>query len=683
MSDEDLSDNLRNRLIHEVEKNLSNSDFSLSSLAQTLGYNMSYLSLQFKNLVGENFREFLLDKRLEKARLLLLASDYKIFEISNKVGILDENYFAKCFKKKNMAVPAVSLGNKNMMRFKKLNYFSVHISLAFLISSLSIILLFSMIVYNVVSNIFLNEAIHRSHSFMQMSRDHLTTYLDSAKSKANTFSNDPELLEFLNHGNYSIENIRLRIDNILSHDELIKNITVVSKDGRIISNNSLLSMQVSDDMMKEDWYINAINTNMPVLSGARMQDKSTWVIALSSEIQKDNRNLGVLLFDLDYSLVERFINPLPLGKNGALFILNHNYEPVYHTQMSYVKDHMTQKELVDLIKMGSFYHAKENLLHYQLEIENSDWIMHGIFSLDGLVELKRQLLNIVVMISIALLLLSFVISTIFSRNLRRPLNQLIKEMENIEKLNNLQIDKNAYNEIVVLSLKYNEMISRIKRLLSDLKMHEESLKEAEIAALVSQINPHFLYNTLDTIVWMAEFNEKEKVIDLTKSLALFFRLSLNNGNNYVTLENEVKHVMEYLFIQKQRYEDSLKYELVNQLEGLDLIVPKIILQPLVENALYHGIKKHDGVKITIQLFEEPQRIIFEIHDDGKGNDFICHEFIRYEQFVEIGLNKQQFGVGMRNVHERIAKYFGANSGLWVKSEDGFIARIVIAKSDLR
>lgn len=100
LSDEDLSDNLRNRLIHEVEKNLSNSDFSLSSLAQTLGYNMSYLSLQFKNLVGENFREFLLDKRLEKARLLLLASDYKIFEISNKVGILDENYFAKCFKKK-------------------------------------------------------------------------------------------------------------------------------------------------------------------------------------------------------------------------------------------------------------------------------------------------------------------------------------------------------------------------------------------------------------------------------------------------------------------------------------------------------------------------------------------------------------------------------------------------------
>lgn len=100
LSDEDLSDNLRNRLIHEVEKNLSNSDFSLTSLAQTLGYNMSYLSLQFKNLVGENFREFLLDKRLEKARLLLLASDYKIFEISNKVGILDENYFAKCFKKK-------------------------------------------------------------------------------------------------------------------------------------------------------------------------------------------------------------------------------------------------------------------------------------------------------------------------------------------------------------------------------------------------------------------------------------------------------------------------------------------------------------------------------------------------------------------------------------------------------
>lgn len=100
--------------------------------------------------------------------------------------------------------------------------------------------------------------------------------------------------------------------------------------------------------------------------------------------------MGVLLFDLDYSLVERFISSLPLGNKRALFILNNQFEPVYHTQMSYVEDEMTQQELVDLIKLGSFYHAKDNLLHYQLEIENSDWLMHGVFSLDGLVELKRQ-----------------------------------------------------------------------------------------------------------------------------------------------------------------------------------------------------------------------------------------------------------------------------------------------------
>ncbi|MDY6062175.1 MAG: histidine kinase [Erysipelotrichaceae bacterium] len=570
-----------------------------------------------------------------------------------------------------------------MKLFKRFNYFSFHLSLTFFLSSLAIILLFSTIVYHVVSNIFLTEAISNYHTSMIMSSDSLSNYLESAKSKANTFSLDPELLEFLVSKTYRADKISTKIDNIIKYDHLIKAITVVSKDGRIVSSDSKISMNLSDDMMKQKWYIDAINTKMPVLTGARMQDDTTWVISLSVEIQKNHENLGVLLFDLDYALVEKFISGLNLGNKGSLFIINHLNEMVYHTKMSYIESDMSHNELITTIGKGNHYQSDENLLHYHLKIKNSDWSMHGIFSLDGLANLKHNLLKIVVFISISLMFLSIIISYIFSRNLKKPLDSLIKEMDNIEALNNIVINHRAYNEIEILSLKYNEMVFRIKKLLSDLKIQEANLKKAEISALISQINPHFLYNTLDTIIWTAEFNEKDKVIDLTKSLASFFRLSLSKGSDYTSLKDEVKHVTEYLFIQKQRYEDHLQYEIINDLEDDDLVVPKIILQPLVENALYHGLKNNGGLNIWIKLFKAGNFIYLDVCDDGKGSSYLDQEFIGCQEFLnrikDIKDNRQtkSGSVGMNNVDERIRLYFKGRSGLYVKNNHGFVARIMI------
>lgn len=135
------------------------------------------------------------------------------------------------------------------------------------------------------------------------------------------------------------------------------------------------------------------------------------------------------------------------------------------------------------------------------------------------------------------------------------------------------------------------MTLKIRDLMDDISSKEKYLRTYEINALYSQINPHFLYNTLDTIIWMAEFGESEKVIDITKSLASFFRLSLSKGDEMISLEDELNHAREYLFIQKQRYEDRLEYEFSVDEELLQMMVPKIILQPLVENAIYHGIRE--------------------------------------------------------------------------------------------
>jgi len=140
---------------------------------------------------------------------------------------------------------------------------------------------------------------------------------------------------------------------------------------------------------------------------------------------------------------------------------------------------------------------------------------------------------------------------------------------------------------------FNAMLDQIDQLMADVRRQEEATRQYELQALSSQINPHFLYNTLDTIIWMAEFQDSQRVVQVTKSLATYFRLALNQGKDLISLSDEINHVRQYLFIQKQRYGDKLEYEIAEEPDFDNLVLPKLVLQPLVENALYHGIKEKE------------------------------------------------------------------------------------------
>jgi sensor histidine kinase yesM len=211
-------------------------------------------------------------------------------------------------------------------------------------------------------------------------------------------------------------------------------------------------------------------------------------------------------------------------------------------------------------------------------------------------------------------------------------------------------------EILSLQNHFNEMIDKIKY-----------LREYEINALYSQINPHFLYNTLDTIIWMAEFQDTEKVISITKALSNFFRISLSNGKEKIPLKEEINHIKEYLYIQKQRYEDKLEYKISIQEELKNIEVPKIILQPFVENAIYHGIKNLDTtgiISIYSQIIENKIELIIE--DNGIG-----FEAAKKQALMKMG------GVGIKNVNKRIQYYYGKEYGAKIDSSFKTGARIII------
>lgn len=551
--------------------------------------------------------------------------------------------------------------------------FSVQLSLFFLGAGLTVILLLSGAVYWFASNLLMSETISKTHDLLEMSGANIGTYIARVKGESNVFSGSPSLRQYLSDDEESLRTGLLsQIDTLLQNDSSIKSIVVVSKDGRILSNEKNLDMSVSSDMMKEDWYIESIHNTMPVLTGARMQsfssDKDNWVISVSTEITGDSGdNLGVLLMDMEYSVIEDHLRSLDLGREGYVFLLNDKGEPVYHKDTSYFSDPDKLAQLLEIQSAGDGYDKASNLLTCQTQIEKTGWTMVGVVSLDTLKMLERQLFEAVLLTGGLLFIAVLLIGILFTRRLSTPMADLERGMNEIEKLAEVRIRKNSFYEVELLAGNYNRMIHRIRILMDEISDKEKTLRHAELNALVSQINPHFLYNTLDTIVWMAEFNDSTRVIALTKSLAAFFRLSLSGGRELITVGDELEHVRQYLYIQKERYGDKLNYTIHAPEEVLDYTVPKIILQPIAENSIYHGIKPLDRPgQITITVQEEREKLIFTVSDNGAG----CRPDAAAAD------NPSRPGkVGLKNVDERLKLYYGPGYGVTIHSAPGAGCRV--------
>jgi two-component system sensor histidine kinase YesM len=261
---------------------------------------------------------------------------------------------------------------------------------------------------------------------------------------------------------------------------------------------------------------------------------------------------------------------------------------------------------------------------------------------------------------------------LISASIYRPIKKLHDVTTTIAK-NDLQALVNSENvdEITELGNNFNIMIGKIRELLNAKVKEQENLKKAELKALQAQINPHFLYNTLDTIVWMAEANKTGQVIEIVRALSSFFRIALSKGKDWITIRQEIEHVRSYLAIQKMRYRDILDYKIEVDEDLLDGTILKLTLQPLVENALYHGIKnKRNGGTIIVRAQSVgPNLVRLEVQDDGVG--FTPYKLAQIRDMLnddagEISL--KEGGFGLENVHKRIKLYYGKQYGLYIQSE---------------
>lgn len=327
----------------------------------------------------------------------------------------------------------------------------------------------------------------------------------------------------------------------------------------------------------------------------------------------------------------------------------------------------------------------ENYDDRQEQLENNIYVLTGLiqdymynylyYEAARLDELQEEMLQtllveaaVLLVVSIAAFLFVFRNLMQFSRSITSPVNALCRRVKAIgdgDLTVQTPIETREY-ELQTLSDGFEKMVERLNQLIEQNKQEQISLRSAELALLQAQINPHFLYNTLDTIIWLVESGKYEQSVEMVTSLSGYFRSSLSKGRDIITLREEEQHVRSYLEIQHVRYQDILEYEIDIDKELAEYEIPKLTLQPLVENALYHGIKLKRGLgKISVLGYQDGETICLAVKDNGAGMD---EE--RLNEVRSAIRKEKRVGFGLSTVHERLQLMFGQEYGLTVESTLG-------------
>ncbi|MEC0266098.1 sensor histidine kinase [Paenibacillus anseongense] len=466
----------------------------------------------------------------------------------------------------------------------------------------------------------------------------------------------------------------------------IASIMVFGYNNRFVSDRRITSLNTNSGFEEQPWYKNAkAEGGKSVISAPHVQNliqnEYRWVVSLSRELKSADgiTGEGIFLVDLNLSVLNEICSHINLGKRGYVFIIDKDGSLVYHPQQKLINSNL-KTEMIDQVKQsgsGSFVTGEGNKKRiYTIQETHFGWKIVGVAYASELIANQNQINLSYFLWTILALVIALYLSFFISRHLSRPIKLLQSSMKQVEKGDfNIRSEFRSGNEIGQLGQTFNIMVGRIKDLMNQIIQNEESKRKSEMKLLEAQINPHFLYNTLDSIIWMAERKKHEEVVLMTSSLAKLFRAIINKNNETVPVRVEIEHITNYLLIQTLRYKDKLDFQIDVEPGILDIHIPKIILQPIVENAIYHGIKNSlEPGLVHITGKEDGDTIVFVVADNGVGM-----EPEKLDQILKMkdGIIR---GIGVSNVHERI-KLFGHEFGLSFQSEkwEGTEVTIVLPK----
>ena len=516
-------------------------------------------------------------------------------------------------------------------------------------------------------------------STSQQALSNYSNYMDNV-----IIASDAIQKRLVNETNETIQSqSRNFFDEIMVVLPSVNSISLYDDEGKLIaSDKGYRSDMTKEQVQKEEWF--TLSLNSPLINHFSKVSSSS-LFTLSKFMTIDNgKESAILKIVYDFSGIESVIDETQLGDGGNIYIFDNDYQEVY----SSLEIPETEKTAIQETILGQV-EIKDGANHIYLYISTipkTRWRLAIATNINEIAKAKSRLfINSFLFSAFALLAFLFLFYAV-SGQISKPIVRLQKEMESINDLDFQPLESSSIGgtkEIVSLNRSYLKMMKKIRELAQEVVNEQKEQNKAELKALQNQINPHFLYNTLDSIIYLIDEKENEKAQNMIVALSRFFRISISRGKNIIPIKSELEHVRYYLQIQKMRFGEGFDYWIDASDEILSLPVIKLILQPIVENAIVHGLgeKPLPDAYIHIKGYMKDEYLVFEVEDNGYGMLPEKIEEIR-KSFQDKTIHN---GVGLSNVYQRIRIYYGEKADIQVKSslDCGTDILVLIPRKEIR
>jgi two-component system sensor histidine kinase YesM len=543
------------------------------------------------------------------------------------------------------------------------------------------------IAYQQISRIVENKVSLYNQQIVNKSLDNVEFYLQDAAELAKNISVDDQILNGITtiRTNEQDSKARQDLDNAVKRYQFLKSyitdITLLEENESIIYS---FDYDYKNVFFQDPWYQSYKSSSgdtyfsdihASIIRGTSVEGIHTLTFVKKVyDLADPTQYLFTIAIEMDAKILNNALRQLDSSDNWGTVVFNDNRQIMLQQTELFPK--ISVSDLIPIVSDESFQHATlqmhgQKYLVLKATSSKYNWRMISLAPYDTLMWEVSSIRYYLILAGCICILLATVISIFISKGITVPLAKLMAVIREMEKGNfKIQADIRSGDEIERLNGVLIRMSSSIESLIEK-NIREEKLKRrAELTALQAQINPHFLYNTLESMNWFAVRKKEMEISDVLTNLGKFFRISLSNGSPFIPLSQEMEHIRSYLNIQKFRYSNRFDSHMDVLPEIMSIYIPKLILQPIVENSLIHGFKNKEGMgTISIRAVTEGQDLLITISDDGCGLD--------EEQQVKLlnnlsgtKSNEQTTGYGIKNIHDRIQLSFGSQYGLSLKSTLG-------------
>lgn len=468
--------------------------------------------------------------------------------------------------------------------------------------------------------------------------------------------------------------------SMVSSDPCLNGVYVVGENGGIYKSN-ILSLS-NNDFRQAQWYQQIISSSTPVWFYSN--EGSLIVKTASGQLDQylyigypfldrtTGQNIGIVLAEVS---VKELFSTLD-GELEALCQISlydlHGETPVAIVNGSENLTGLLYGQEGNMLQDNSSYtqlDSKDGDIVLGRTISPSPWTIISHIQASEIRPYTSQTLILLTLVVLAVILVSVLSAVHLSRSIVSPIHRLVEKMEDVENGDfSISVPVERPDEVGQLSNSFNHLIAKIRSLIDQIYRDQEKMRAAELSAMQAQINPHFLYNSLDSTVWLLKMNQVPKAIDMLQALSTLFRVALSKGRSTITVAQELQHIKSYLMIQHLRYSQKFDYEISVEENVLDCEVVKVLIQPLVENAIYHGICENRRIQIDIRIWSQDDTVYIQVKDNGAG--IPEEKLTALQEQMQHPYELPMHGYGLHNANARVKIYYGKEYGVNIASVYG-------------